>query len=68
MVVDGILRLKFAGANEFVDVYGGEFDPDEDGTDEEYITERLKDFEGKWLIHFVDNREDGYFLLIKLEI
>lgn len=40
----------------------------DDGTDEELILEEIEKFgNSKWLLNFIDNRFDGYFILQQIE-
>ncbi len=40
----------------------------ENGTDEELIIEELKNIKSeKWMVHFTNNKYDGYFTLFLIE-
>ena len=57
---------KVENYREFCLMFDLDFDEEYDDFDEELIKDALNTFENDYIVEFIDDRNDGYFIIIEL--
>ena len=68
-LINPIKKIRITSFTEFCTIFNitTNLVAGDDGTDEELIINELNKFTNtKWIMNFVDTKEDGYFLLQQL--
>lgn len=67
-IIESVESFAVISFNEFCEVfsYKTKLKGGEDGFDEELIRDYLEKDNQNWIINFIENKYDGYFLIQKL--